>query len=273
MAERLGGSVRPRGRGLAARAARRRPRRAAEQVPRATRTRSRPRRSSCSSKGPSSPAPGARARLRRAPRRDPGAPAARRRAARGARGASPSKLKDAALRLGALNWGAVLRRPARHAGQARRRSPTPSSTWRSPPTSCCGGSPAGRRRPRPSAGRARSSPRSARRRSKLHVLFDEALDASLQEHVARCTRPRDEGGHLPRQARRPRRHRSRPDDRGADRRDRPGHLDRHLRLRPAPVRGDGRVHGRGRHPRPRADGHRRGGRLGGHATSSRATGW
>ena len=38
-------------------------------------------------------------------------------------------------------------------------------------------------------------------------------------------------------ARRPRRHGPRPDDRGADRRDRPGHLDRHLRLGPAPLRG------------------------------------
>ena len=51
-----------------------------------------------------------------------------------------------------------------------------------------------------------------------------------------------------------------PRDRGADRRDRPGHLHRALRLRPAPVRGARPVHRRGRHPRPRADGDRRGGR-------------
>ena len=43
----------------------------------------------------------------------------------------------------------------------------------------------------------------------------------------------------------------------------------HLRLGPAPLRGARPVHGRGRHPRPRADGHRRGGRLRGHATSRR----
>ena len=54
-----------------------------------------------------------------------------------------------------------------------------------------------------------------------------------------------------------------PVDRGADGRDRPDHLDRDLRLRPAPLRGAGHVHRRGRHPRPRADGHRRGGRPGG----------
>ena len=52
-----------------------------------------------------------------------------------------------------------------------------------------------------------------------------------------------------------------PHDRGAHRRDHHGHVDRHLRLRPAPLRGARRVHRRGRHPRPRADGHRRGGRL------------
>ena len=37
-----------------------------------------------------------------------------------------------------------------------------------------------------------------------------------------------------------------------------------VRLRPPPVRGVGAVHDGGRHPRPRADGHRRGGRRGGH---------
>ena len=53
----------------------------------------------------------------------------------------------------------------------------------------------------------------------------------------------------------------RPVHPGADRRDHPGHHDQHLRLRPAPLRAAGAVHGRGRHPRPRAHGHRRGGRL------------
>ena len=51
-----------------------------------------------------------------------------------------------------------------------------------------------------------------------------------------------------------------PDDRAADRRDHPRHLDRDLRLRPAPLRGARRVHRPRRHPRARADGHRRGGR-------------
>ena len=55
--------------------------------------------------------------------------------------------------------------------------------------------------------------------------------------------------------------------------DRQDHLDRDLRLRPAPLRGDGPVHDRGRHPRPRTDGHRRGGRLRGHRTAPSATGW
>ena len=64
----------------------------------------------------------------------------------------------------------------------------------------------------------------------------------------------------------------RPDDRGADRRDRPHHVDRDLRLRPAPLRGARAVHRRGRHPRPRADGHRRGGRLRGHPHRSRRPG-
>ena len=39
------------------------------------------------------------------------------------------------------------------------------------------------------------------------------------------------------------------------------HLDRDLRLGPAPLRGARPVPRRGRHPRPRADGHRRGGRA------------
>ena len=68
--------------------------------------------------------------------------------------------------------------------------------------------------------------------------------------------------------------RSRAQDRAADRRDHPGHLDRHLRLRPAPARGPGPVHRRGRHPRPRADGDRRGGRVrGGHRAQPSATAW
>ena len=52
-----------------------------------------------------------------------------------------------------------------------------------------------------------------------------------------------------------------PADRGADGRDHQGHLDRAVRLRPAPLRDPRPVHGgRGRR-RPRADGHRRGGRA------------
>ncbi|CAA9487634.1 MAG: Threonine dehydrogenase and related Zn-dependent dehydrogenases, partial [uncultured Solirubrobacteraceae bacterium] len=69
-----------------------------------------------------------------------------------------------------------------------------------------------------------------------------------------------EGTGLARQARRPRRQRPGSDDPGVDRRDHPHHVDRPVRLRPAPVRGDGALHRRGRHPRPRADGDRRGGR-------------
>ena len=42
----------------------------------------------------------------------------------------------------------------------------------------------------------------------------------------------------------------------------PGHVDRAVRLRPAPLRGAGAVHGARRHRRPRADGRRRGGRRG-----------
>ena len=59
-----------------------------------------------------------------------------------------------------------------------------------------------------------------------------------------------------------------PTHRGTDRRDRPDHVDRPVRLRPAPVRGAGPVHDGGRHPRPRADGHRRGGRRRGARTSA-----
>ena len=59
-----------------------------------------------------------------------------------------------------------------------------------------------------------------------------------------------------------------PSIRAAHRRDRPGHVDRDLRLRSAPVRGARGVHRSRRHPRPRADGHRRGGRRRGHAHRS-----
>ena len=47
---------------------------------------------------------------------------------------------------------------------------------------------------------------------------------------------------------------------GSRRRDHPDHLERTVRLGPAPLRDARPVHGRGRRPRPRADGHRRGGR-------------
>ena len=62
-----------------------------------------------------------------------------------------------------------------------------------------------------------------------------------------------------------------PADRGADGRDHQGHVDRPVRLRPAPLRDPRPVHGGRRHRRPRADGHRRGGRPRGHATSRSAT--
>ena len=69
-----------------------------------------------------------------------------------------------------------------------------------------------------------------------------------------------EGCHLARQARRPRRGGPRPPHREAQRRDRPRHLERPVRLRPPPLRDARPVHGPGRRPRSRADGHRRGGR-------------
>src|SRR5215218_4371274 len=46
--------------------------------------------------------------------------------------------------------------------------------------------------------------------------------------------------------------RARPQDPRTDGRDRPDDLDRHLRVRPAPVRRPGHVPGTGRRPRPRA---------------------
>ncbi len=72
-----------------------------------------------------------------------------------------------------------------------------------------------------------------------------------------------ESSHLAWSPRRSRRHRPRSDHRAADRRDRARHVERHLRLGPAPLRGARRLHRSRRHPRARADGHRRGGRLGG----------
>ncbi len=74
---------------------------------------------------------------------------------------------------------------------------------------------------------------------------------------------------MARQARRARRLRPRSRDPGADRRDHPRHLERHLRLGSPPLRGARALSRRGRHPRPRADGHRRGGRLGRHAHRTR----
>ena len=74
------------------------------------------------------------------------------------------------------------------------------------------------------------------------------------------------------QAGRPGRDGARPEDRAADRRDRPGHLDRDLRVGPAPVRGARAVPHPRRRARPRADGHRRGGRPRGHPPQGRATG-
>ena len=58
------------------------------------------------------------------------------------------------------------------------------------------------------------------------------------------------------------RERPRPQDPQPPRRDRADHLHLHLRVRPAPRRRVHPVHEARRHPRPRADGHRRGGRPG-----------
>ena len=71
----------------------------------------------------------------------------------------------------------------------------------------------------------------------------------------------DESPHLARPRRRPRRHPSRPRNPGAHRRRDQGHVHGHLRLRPPPVRRLCADDERGRHHRPRADGHRRGSGL------------
>ena len=86
-------------------------------------------------------------------------------------------------------------------------------------------------------------------------------------------RRRNESSGVARQARRPGGHGARPDDPGADGRHRADHVDGAVRVGPPPLRGDGPVHDRGRHPRPRADGHRRGGRSARSPTSRPATGW
>ena len=69
-----------------------------------------------------------------------------------------------------------------------------------------------------------------------------------------------EGGHLAGREKRAGRRGPRSEDRAADRRDHQGHLDRALRLGPAPLRGARDVHRPRRRARPRADGRRRGGR-------------
>ena len=67
---------------------------------------------------------------------------------------------------------------------------------------------------------------------------------------------------LARQERHPLRHRARPEDRGAARRDRQGHELRHLRLGPAPLRRLHARHGVRRHHGPRVHGRGRRGRAG-----------
>ena len=81
-----------------------------------------------------------------------------------------------------------------------------------------------------------------------------------------------ESGHISRQARRPGGRGAGPEDRAAHRRDHPRHIHRNLRLGSASLRGARPVPRRRRHPRPRADGHRRGGRPRGHAHQAPATG-
>ena len=103
------------------------------------------------------------------------------------RGGSPSRVKDAALKLGALNWGGFLAAqpdtPAKlamfayavRAPRDRRRTSS-SRAWRGWPAT-------GRRRWWPT----RSSRRSGRPRSSIFGAFDEALDASLEAaHRGRC---------------------------------------------------------------------------------------
>ena len=60
--------------------------------------------------------------------------------------------------------------------------------------------------------------------------------------------------------------------RAADRRDHPRHVDRDLRVRPAPLRGARALPAPGRRARPRDDGHRRGGRSARPASCAVATG-
>ena len=127
------------------------------------------------------------------------------------------------------------------------------------------------RDPRP-AQRARSAPTSTSTSSRSRPTRRPAWTSSSSSRSARsrtCSstsgprRSWHEGTDLSRQARRPGRQRPRPDDRAADGRDHPRHLDRPVRLGPAPLRGARPVHRRGRRARPRADGRRRGGRAGG----------
>ena len=89
------------------------------------------------------------------------------------------------------------------------------------------------------------------------------IRAGTRPATATRGRRRREGSGLARKRGRPGRDGPRPEARGADRRDRPDHVERPLRLRPAPLLGARALHDRGRHPRARAAGGRRGGRVGG----------
>ena len=92
------------------------------------------------------------------------------------------------------------------------------------------------------------------------------------EKRAAETKERHEGRHLAGQARRAGQGDARPEDRGTDGRRHQGHLDRDLRLGPAPLRGARAVHAPGRHPGSRADGHCRAGRRRGDARAARRPG-
>ena len=119
MADRLARRLRPRRRGLTPRAlgAAALDERAWSSTLR-TRTRSRRRRSNCSKKAPEIGGDAERERVYREHLEETREHQRLVRERLEAHGSGPSALKDAAMRLGALNWGTVLPGPSRHPGQA-----------------------------------------------------------------------------------------------------------------------------------------------------------
>ncbi len=83
----------------------------------------------------------------------------------------------------------------------------------------------------------------------------------VQQQPAREVGEHHESSRVAGQARCTGRGRRGPADPGAHRRDHQDHQYEHLRVGPAPLPDARGIHGRWRHPGPRADGHRRGGRV------------